>query len=316
MGGNVFPGKNRRYSKQEYLDLVEEIKPLLDKISVCYELQHPLSEKDSFGDLDLVVIPSIELSVPLLKDIFNTEYVNHNGTIWSLIYRDFQVDLITSSPQEFQFAKNYFCLPADRANFVGKIAHQLGLKFGHDGLWLPIRLSNSHKLGDILLTLNPYRAEEFIDIKPLTKSDTFQDIFDNISASKYFNPSIFALENNNAIARVRDKKRPYYHKFLELCSVLPEKDWFVKSKNKDEYLPMIFDEFAHAHKEYRIIMVRKEKLDLVREKFNGNLVQEWTGLDGKDLGELMIKLKGKLSDDDILCFDSEKLKQIVIDSML
>lgn len=315
MGGNCFPGKNRRYSRGEYFSLVEELTPIFSAIFEQYNVCPALGEKLDFGDMDVVCVPSFEFSLDRLKTLFNTEYVLHNGTTWSLIYKDFQIDLITSPKEEFQFCSNYQGL-ADRANFIGKLAHQLGLKFGHDGLWLPIRLSDSHKLGDVLLTRDPKRAEAFLDIKPLEKADTFQDIFDNVSASKYFNPVIFALENNNAVARIRDKKRPYYHKFLELCSALSEKEWFIKSKNKDEYLPMIFDEFVHSHKEYRTLMARKEKLDLVREKFNGDLVREWSGLSGKALGSLMIVLKSKLSDDDILSLSTEKIKEIVINSMV
>lgn len=316
MGGNVFKTSkgeplNRRYSKEEYKEIIKELKSILRYVSIQWTFQKPLEDKETFGDLDLVIVPNQEWSVDKLKQTFSTEYVHHNGTTWSVLYKDFQVDLITTNLKEYEFCVNYFCQPADRCNFVGKIAHMLGLKFGHDGLWLPVRSSDSHKLGDVLLTLDPHKAEEFLDIKPLENATCFQDVFDNIVASKYFNPEVFLLENNNAIARVRDKKRPSYHQFLDLCKTLPEREYFPRSKDKSQYLQLIFNAFPHAHKEYRILFARKEKADKLREIFNGKLVSEWTGLTDKPLGEFMVKFKRFYTDDMLLDIGAEKIETCV-----
>ena len=313
MGGNVFLGKNRRYSKAEYIALEEYLSDgkfsvLFKKFHVCEAVQ----DKESFGDMDVLCIPFIPLSVEHLKDFFNTDYVKNNGGTWSLIFEEFQIDLITTNKEEFDFHKNYLAR-GDRGNFIGKIAHQLGLKFGHDGLWLPVRAGDDHKLGDILLTLDPVRAEAFLDIKPLVNPQTFQDVFDNIIASKYFNPELFALENNNCISRVRDKKRPYYHQFLELCKTLPKKEYFSRSEDKNQYLPLIFEAFPNAFKEYRILWARKEKRDRVAEMFNGDIASKITGLTGKELGEFMKRIRVELTDDLIIRMTQHQVNMWVSD---
>lgn len=200
MGGLAFnktaPGKSRRYDRDEYLAIEEylcdgKFSALFEKFEVCPYLQ----TKETFGDMDVIVIPIAPLTAERLKDWFNTEYVIHNGDTWSLIFEELQIDLIVSNAEEYDFHLAYLGL-YDRGNFVGKIAHMLGLKFGHNGLWLPIRFNDSHKLKDIRLTLDVTKAEEFLDIKPLVNPRTIEDVFDNVIASKYFNPEVFALDHD------------------------------------------------------------------------------------------------------------------------
>lgn len=314
MGGNVFPGMNRRYDRKEYLDLIDELKPILEQICVKYNVCPSMENKESFGDMDIVCVPSktINWNEFVLCDIFETKLCKRNGSTWSLIYKEFQLDLIMSPEKEYEFCCNYMGM-GDRGNFVGKLAHQLGLKFGHDGLWIPVRKSDSHKLGEVLLTLDPIKAERFLDVEPMKYANRIEDVFLNISRSKYFNPEIFLLENNNAIARVRDKKRPNYNLFLEWCTKLPKKDYFVKSKNKKEYLEIIFEEFPDAVEEYNELWYRATILDRYSELFNGKLVSEWTGLQGKELGEFIVKIKDVLDPLSIVWFMSaEDVKEFVL----
>jgi len=204
MGGNVFPGMNRRYSKAEYLALVDEMTPMFNMIFKVWNVTPTFSDKADFGDMDVVGVTKFTFNVDLLKAVFNlqpfkTHYlIKNNGGVWSLIYKDFQIDLVTCPEHEYEFTRNYMGV-GDRGNFVGKIAHMLGLKFGHDGMWLVVRTDDNHQLGEVCLTLDPKEAEAFLDVKPLMDNPkSLEDIFDNVAASKYFNPEVFKLENINA----------------------------------------------------------------------------------------------------------------------
>jgi hypothetical protein len=307
MGGNVFPGMNRRYSKAEYLTLVEEMKPMFNIIFKVWNVTPTFSDKTDFGDMDVVGVPKFMFNVDVLAAVFNIHAVpygnnlrgmfvpvKNNSGVWSLIYKDFQIDLVTCPEHEYQFTKNYMGV-GDRGNFVGKIAHMLGLKFGHDGMWLVVRTDDNHQLGEICLTLYPKEAEAFLDVKPLMdNTKSLEDIFDNVAASKYFNPEVFKLENNNAVARIRDRKRPSYNKFLEYCDKLPEKQWFPRTKDKSIYLPMIFRAFPHAIEKYNDLWKQKELNDKFKQLLNGDLVSEWLGLTGVELGKMMVILKQHL----------------------
>ncbi len=312
MGGNVFPGMNRRYTKAEYLALVDEMKPIFDTIFKVWNVTPTFSDKADFGDMDVVGVTKFAFNVDVLAAIFNIHYVKpgtkmgvnypfypikNNGGVWSLIYKDFQIDLVTCPEHEYEFTKNYMGV-GDRGNFVGKIAHMLGLKFGHDGMWLVVRTDDNHQLGEVCLTLDPKEAEAFLDVKPLMDNPkSLEDIFENVSASKYFNPEVFKLENNNAVARIRDRKRPSYNMFLQWCNNLPEKQWFPRTKDKSIYLPMIFRAFPHALSEYDTLWKQKELNDKFKQLLNGDLVQEWLGLTGPELGKMMVILKQHLRPD-------------------
>jgi hypothetical protein len=311
MGGNVFPGKNRRYSAQEYHDLCVDITTRLDHISYKWSIAPSAPSKESFGDMDVIIVPN-DWNIDLLKSVFETEYVKHNGPTWSLIFKDFQIDLITTPIEEFDFCLRYHGY-FDVGNFRGKIAHQLGLQYGHDGMWLHVRLSDSHSLGKIRLTLDPFQAERFIDIEPVMDYKNIEEVFENISKSKYFNPATFKLENNNAVARIRDKKRPSYHAFLAWMDKLPPRDYFVKSSDKNEYLPMIFVEFPDAKPEYDALFEKKLKLDQVSEKFNGDLVREWLPeISNKNLGYLIREYKSLYSSDDMFEMTQDEIKEDIV----
>jgi hypothetical protein len=234
--------------------------------------------------------------------------LKHNGGVWSLVYKEFQIDLIRTTELEYNYCINYFSYN-DRGNLVGRIAHKFGLKHGHDGLVLPVR-SNDHVLGTVLLTLDPFRAEKFLDIDPGNTFYHLEEVFENVSVSKYFNPEIFLLENRNHAARTRDKKRATYNSFLTWCESLPPREYYQYAP-KPEYLEMIFKEFPHAKKEFDVLWAKKVLREEAALKFNGALVSEWTGCEGADLGKLMIKLKVELTQEKVVTMtDSEILTYV------
>lgn len=328
MGGNVFPGMNRRYTKAEYLALEVELKPIFDTIFKVCNVAPTFSDKADFGDMDVVGVPKFTFNTEVLAAVFNINAVpygnnlrgmfipvKNNGGTWSLIYKEFQIDLITCPEFEYEFTKNYIGV-GDRGNFVGKIAHMLGLKFGHDGMWLVVRTEDNHQLGEVCLTRDPKVAEAFLDVKPLDNPQSLEDIFDNVAASSYFNPEVFKLENNNAVARIRDRKRPSYNKFLEYCDKLPEKQWFPRVKDKSVFLPAIFMAFPHALEEYDVLWKQKELNDKFKQLLNGDLVSEWLGLTGPELGKMMVILKQHLRPDYVVNHmkTKEAVKEWVLDA--
>ncbi len=291
MGGNVFPGKSRRYDRQEYLEVESYVKTYtLPRIYSKFEVCKYSTDKQTFGDMDVVGVPKFPLSKSFLQSVFNTIHVEHNGPTWSLLFGQLQIDLITTQEEHYDFHRAYLGV-YDAGNFYGKIAHMLGLKFGHDGLYLPLRYSDSHKLADILLTLDPKEATDFLDIYPKESVECIEDVFEPVVKSKYFNPETFLLENNNAIARVRDKKRPSYNAFLEYIGTLPKRDYFPRTKDKSIHLPLIFERFPNVKIEYELQFAKKKLIEETKVKFNGHVVSELTGLNGEDLGRFIRYLK-------------------------
>jgi len=289
MGGNVFKnGTTRRYSEAEYAEVVIRIHPLLVKIGGRFGVIPAYEEKDDFGDMDILIVPSCLWDRKLLDTHFKSGgNVSHNGGVWSLVFEEIQVDLITTSDEGFDPAMDYFSYN-DFGNLRGKIIHKFGMKFGHDGLTFPVR-SADHILGNIMLSRDAVKVNELFGFKagPFTY---LEDMFESVIGSPYFNPAVFSFEAMNAAGRVRDKKRSSYNSFLKYIEKM-DGEYYPFHKDKSLYLDWIFHEFPHAKPQFDRLLERKAIIEAAALKFNGDLVREWTGLDGVELGHLMKEVR-------------------------
>ena len=315
MGGNVFKdGSTRRYSAEEYESLVTRIVPLIKQLTIPYfwEIIPAYKGKESFGDLDALIVPAFPLSKAYLNDLFGSNgNVVHNGDVWSLVFEELQIDLIVTNMDEFSAALDYFSYN-DYGNLRGKIIHKFGLKFGHNGLTLPVR-SENHVLGNVVLSRDPYKINSLFGFKPRA-FDTLEEMFEDVIASYFFSPELFAWENMNAVARVRDKKRDTYQKFLKYIENVSQYTVtsHVFSKNKQEYLPWIFFHFPDARAAYDELHAKAMRLQAAAAKFNGNLVRELTGAEGPELGDLMKKLKAVLTIDVVLEYTEDQIRDTIL----
>jgi hypothetical protein len=204
----------------------------------------------------------------------------------------FQVDLIAIDAPSFDYASRYFAFN-DLGNLIGRTAHRMGLAHRHDGLWYYVR-EGDYKFREIVLTRNYAEALWFLgyDAQRFNEGfETLQDIFEYVAGSSFFSRDIFLLENRNARARVRDRKRPTYMAFLQYCEAHPELPGFDYPESKSAWLPRIVKHFAHFQREYDQALADLEERRTVKVKFNGEWVSQLTGLQGKELGELMRRFK-------------------------
>ena len=92
-------------------------------------------------------------------------------------------------------------------------------------------------------------------------------------------------------ARVRDRKRLTYQKFLrwvnDPANGIPENESIPKAQLRKEWLERAFVAFPGFKERFDSAMEKMERIRLANAKFNGNLVRDLTGLDGKKLGEFM-----------------------------
>jgi len=152
MGGNALNFQTRRVeSSAEFRTLVNEVLHILTRElswrAVPVRWYHT---KESFGDMDILVDSDIidPNWVDVVLEKFQPKDHFKNGSCLSFDYKDVQVDLILAPAKEFEFSYYYFAWN-DLGNFVGRTAHRLGFKFGHDGLWYVLRdpkdLQSSHQ---------------------------------------------------------------------------------------------------------------------------------------------------------------------------
>lgn len=299
MGGNALKTVNtRRYNADEYFAAASKVVDALCISGYCPRVKiiKAYRNKETFGDLDILYTTADDkpFGVEVVKALFNPDEVVRNTDVISFNFKDLQVDLIHTPAIFFDYASNYFAWN-DQGNLVGRIAKKFGLKHGHDGLYLPIR-DGDQVFTEILLTTSYLRSLAWLGFNTdqfIQGFDNLVDIFDWVAENPFYNPDFYKLEYLNHAAKIRDRKRSTYNAFLEYGAELEStgKQFWKPLAVRSEYLPQIFEEFPHALTEYDEAMRKLATVRYVRSRFNGNIVSELTGFEGKHLGAFMRHLK-------------------------
>lgn len=301
MGGNAIKiAPTRRFTKAEYDELCLEVHAKFKAYNwrYRYHIIDSYFEKSDFGDMDILVekAPRSTLNgttgtwLPVaFIEMFPSKEVVTNGDVISLEYKGFQLDFIQVSGDIFNFAKTYFAWN-DLGNLMGKTARRMGLKYGWQGLSYTLRDGIGDKVGEIPVTKIPEEAVRFLgyDWDRMQKGfKNLEEIFEFTASSKYFDPNAYSLENLNHVDRIRDKKRTTYQEFLTWLDKNGKKEPGIVIPDPSYYLHTIRRSFPEFAMKYDLLNAQVAKRAKVRQKFNGDIVSEITGLKGKDLGDFM-----------------------------
>lgn len=220
-----------RLKKDDYFKFIELKVPLIEKaLGTPVDVIKSYSAKDSFGDLDIVASKNSKSNeaIQAVFEALSATHISRNSDVisyrvpvedntkWFGSTSFFQVDLIFIDEEDLEFAKNYFAFN-DLGNLIGRIAHAMGFKFGHEGLWYVVR-KGTHVLENIKVSSNFGASLTFLGFdaeRYLEGFETAEDIYRYVADSAFFNPDIFLLHNRNHAARTRDSKRKTYTGFLE-----------------------------------------------------------------------------------------------------
>lgn len=301
MGGNALKNvETRRYMRDEYLVLEKEVLDILreDFPGRRVAAIQAYREKDSFGDMD-ILLESDNLNTDLMsytKERFNTKQAVRNSNVVSFEYKGFQIDLICTTRKNFDASVNYFAWN-DLGNLMGRIAHKLGFKYGHEGLSMTFR-DGTHMYGEVVVSRNVRSIVEFLGYdydRFAAGFDTVEEIFDFTASTPFFNKEIYSLENRNHTSRTRDRKRKTYSQFLtwiETAELPHAYPWLIMREQggpefKKQFLERAFQFFPDFKAKYEKVQVDFDTWKLVKQNFNGDLVREWTGLQDRELGAFM-----------------------------
>lgn len=308
MGGHALSSTSVRLNKKNFEVVAAECEAQLKRLYPGKRISvlGSYRSKADFGDCDILVECGDHYDPQVAAIALGAVEVVRNGPVTSIgLVVDptvathennmFQVDLVAIDLLAFNFALGYFGA-GDAGNLLGRLYHSAGLAFRHDGLYYYFRdLENSdYKFREILLTQKFDEALSFMDYDPKVFQagfDTQEDIYAYVASSSFFNSDIFLLHNRNAKSRVRDKKRAMYMNFLEWCKAHPYLTAYSYPEDKDVWLPRIAEFFPHFTAEYNKALSDIAELRAVKQKFNGELVSQITGLKGKELGAVMKHFK-------------------------
>ena len=312
MGGNLKHSEvpnlpaAMRIPADVYTEIVEQLTDKWIKYGAfgkSWAFTQSVAEKPDHGDIDILVasylMPSVraalsqdtwidpktkgsyleQLSHPESQDSFLCTFNTSQGVF------DVQVDLIAAPIESFHFAYGYFSYN-DLGNLIGRIAHRRGMKFGHDGLWY-VHRRGDRQLAEILITQTFPDALDILGFDSRRWElgfETFDEMFQYVADSKYFEKSAYPLEHLNHRARTRDKKRKTYNAFLDWIDCQGEE--YVPS-DKAPHIEWLRSTFPHVDRAIKEAEAEDDLRQAYSEKVNGKVVAALTGLEGKELGKMM-----------------------------
>ncbi len=302
MGGTALLEKSgiesQRLTRPEFDRVLSEIHSILDGLGIKWLDVAFVREKQDFGDIDILIIderspderkwnnvsPIVKISENIEKFGITTDLFVNNNPFGSILYEGrYQVDFIATEPSYAEYNQLYLS-HNDLGNLIGRQVKRFNMTHGHDGLFYDHYSKNKTRRTRILLSQDYNTVLKILELdvqKFKDGFDTYEDMFDFVMSSKYFDPKIFLPENLNNRNRVRDRKRKIYNMFLQYI------DQSVASE--EVYDPLIdYPWVKHAiegeDREFAIT-------NGIRLSVPGHLVMNRTGLTGKNLGFLIYKIK-------------------------
>jgi hypothetical protein len=320
MGGNLF--KLGRRPRAEYLVIETAVREFLDSLlGDGYRVPRYYASKPDFGDLDVVVSrAAIEAvggwerfceAVAAGLGVTQSKSVGH---VYSTVVRDFQVDYFVRTPELFEATYHYLSFN-DLGNLIGKIYRRLGLKYGEDGLSYVFRreAQPSYKR-ELLISRDWPRILGFLELDVAAWQagfDRLEDMFAWVVASPYF--SVAPYEEQDRTMQRRAKGRPTMARFIAWLEATNLDTRCAYLEGRDAYVESIAAAFPEAELPQALAHERalEREAAALRSKFDGELVREWTGLDGKQLGAFLRRFARSYPNERLAGMDPEEIRVAV-----
>ena len=292
MGGNALKVPTRRYEKEEYEIISHEVIGMLKSYGITAVIPKSYRNKDTFGDLDVLILSSTITKADIMEIIeylFNPNEIYNNNNVKSFDYREFQIDFILVGDENWNSSISYFSYN-DLGNFIGRISYQMGFRFGDYGLKLVYRHEDGGRKFSKIISKDTSKIYTFLGFdysRYLEGFDDVEDIFAYVVSSKYFNPRIFDYEQLNHQNRTRNKKRKNYELFLQYVKGFKQSSDFVfgdKDSFVDKAEKFFNTEIRSEIDAWKRIVDQQKRASGI---FNGNVVMERYSLRGKELGAAM-----------------------------
>jgi hypothetical protein len=302
MGGHIFSQK--RIGWDEYNKLAEDVTRVIrNQWGFSCAVPRSFILKEDFGDLDVCIRADMRRdalfneTIKLSFDIEDKD-ISWNTSVCSINCKGFQVDLCFFPVEDYQSAVNYMSF-GDTSNMVGVLFNKaFGMRFTHKGVVLPVKLKQEDSLGEVLISRNMRDILEFADLDYANWEAGFSkdtEVFNWISASKYFNHEFFLFENLNHQNKTRNRKRAMYSKFVK---------WIEACEFKTGYQPEsstnhLWRAALHFGTDDWItkavgLVHQRDRAEQAARIFNGSNVKEITGLEGAELGRVLNDFKSAI----------------------
>lgn len=294
MGGQALNIDTRRFNIKEYQTISSEISIKLKCGDVKHFITTSYSNKKDFGDLDVLISEKSFVDSDEMYDFivnnFDIKEISRNKAVISFEFREFQIDFILIPEKDWVTSKVYYSYN-DLGNLMGRIANNMGFRYGHFGLEYRYNSSHGGKPLKISVSRDPKKIFGFLgfDFNQYIKGfDRLEDIFNYVIFSRYFTTMIFQYSMLNHQNKTRNKKRANYKKFLDYIS-----DDNITRPINSEFPNLDFIGEAEKYfnvniksnvKEFELNILEKKRNDFTIQRLNQEIIKEHFDIKGKELG--------------------------------
>ncbi|KZV86999.1 hypothetical protein EXIGLDRAFT_213374 [Exidia glandulosa HHB12029] len=326
MGGNAFaelaPGASfPRMSPDVYNALkattLARLAPLYAHIAVPREAPG----KDDYGDLDYIVAePVREVTLDLFKETLGAVLAIDGGSTSNFAVHMpdappdtfVQVDVNKcASVEEFERVV-FFHAYGDLGMILGLIARSYGMSLGQNGLKIVVGAADDGEPPSFFLSADFLHIMRFygLDMSPWTTGFASQRaVFDWVRSSRLFHP-VCHRESTRRMHR-RDA-RGMYLDFLQYVRDLEDSGAYdgVEQLVPADVVAQAKREFG-KEEEYNAIVQTNRRRAHIKAVFNGNLVMEWTGVQGLAVRRIMNAVRAVVSEDEMMKMTVEEVEAVV-----
>jgi hypothetical protein len=296
MGGNVFKNSStRRVSAAEFVGIRERV---VAQLTAAYphrriEVLPSYGNKPDFGNLSVFVEGDAIVS-QLLAVLSHGRSALNNERL-SLEHEGFQVDISFVPASKFDTVLAYHSFNG-MGGLIGKVAHSLGLVLQQDRMFykdldgdqLVAEIDVANTWQQVLMLLGYSYARWSKGFASL------DEMFAFIASSDFFEPADFM-----SVKPVVDGERPTV---VQLFASYLQSASRPAAGKPENLLELLYDRIPGFQERHREVMaqwsLQQERRQAVRAKFNGQLVSEWTGRTGRELGNLMADIERKFGGKD------------------
>jgi len=331
MGGSAFNLETHgfttsRMTKEQYDTVAEFIIPLLKEYFTTVRIPPEAPEKLTFGDLDIMVmgptkqhayLPSVAPFVEMLgnwKLLKGVIYSTPTSNIAVTFPKEdifVQVDVHVVERPELWEIEYWMHSYGDTGMIVSSMLKAWDLRLSSvRGLWVEIA-----EHGPFVLSLRMSQIANFLGLdweRHQKGFDTVDELFDWIQTLTIKGERI-GIKSKGKLDRKKKADRPMWVEFWSRGDL--ETAYEPSGEEKDSVISAAVEDFDKG-KEWRQMYEAIERNKIVKEKFNGKKVEEWTGFSGKALGTLMKELRAdeRLTPQKVYELDEDEIKDIVMRS--
>lgn len=273
-----------------------------------------IKSKTDFGDIDIIVIDERidkmdnNTCLSIIHDNIDKFFCNDdlyikNGDVVSILYEGkYQIDFIKVNADVAQYTQAYLS-HNDLGNLLGRCIKRFNVTHAMDGLFYDHYMNNKAHRTRFLLSNDPHQVLRILglDIEKFKSGfNTYEEMFDYVMSSKYFNPELFKFENLNNRNRVRDRKRKVYNMFLDYINYDFKNDNVYDVVADYPWIPAKCEEYTTEY----------NRRAAIRNAIPGPVVIERTGLTGKELGSFIHYVKEKYQDE-LIGMTEEQLHNVI-----